>query len=93
MRILVAFIALASVIGVSSPGAAACRTDGSITPVGTISSSAEQSTFGYTCLETAPSDVTIVQSNNLRSRGKVGADMNDPEKETYGYSASSSSKD
>ena len=83
MRILFALSVLSSAIITPSLCTAACVTDGPVSQVGTVSSSDEQSTFGYACPGEG-SEVRVVERSKNSLIIRFGAEAFDPEKQTYG---------
>jgi hypothetical protein len=93
MRILFALTVISSAVVMPSLCTAACVTDGPVSQVGTISSSDEQSTFGYACPGEIQSEMRVLERSKDSSIMRFGPETGDPEKETYGYYPSSSPSD
>lgn len=86
MRKLFVISVLLSVIDVQSASATACATDGPVSQVGSKSSSSEQSTFGYACVDEEQPNVRVLEEIRGMPIMRLGAETGEPEKETYGYS-------
>lgn len=85
MRLTIVTLAVALSIGSTSVVAAKCPTGNSLAQVGTTSRSAEQNTFGYTCVDATGSIADVPERVMDRPVEAIGPDLGDPEKQTYGY--------